>query len=53
MKFDEFNLQKKSNGEININYEHNKILKGQLIVGKLKNLVQYIEKEKLLTKNKR
>jgi hypothetical protein len=53
MKFDEFDLQEKSSGETNINYEHNKNLYGQLIICELKNLVQYIEKEKLLTKNSR
>ncbi|GHV57988.1 hypothetical protein FACS1894182_08420 [Bacteroidia bacterium] len=53
MKFDEFNLQKQSDVEYNINYEHNKNLKGKMIVDELEKLTQEIEKRKLLEKNRR
>ncbi|MDR0798996.1 MAG: hypothetical protein LBN18_04460 [Dysgonamonadaceae bacterium] len=53
MKFDEFNLQKQSDAEYNINYEHNKNLKGKMIVDELEKLTQEIEKRKLLEKKRR
>jgi hypothetical protein len=53
MNFDDFDLQKSHNGEININYEHNKNLKGQLIVSELEKLTQEIKERELLEKHRR
>jgi hypothetical protein len=53
MKFDEFDLQKKSDEDVNINYEHNKNLKGKMLVDELKKLTCEIEERELLKKNRR
>jgi hypothetical protein len=53
MEFDDFDLQKHSNKEVNMNYEHNNNLKGKLIVDELEKLTQEIETNKLLEKKRR
>jgi hypothetical protein len=53
LNFDEFDLEKECDEHKNINYLHNKNLKGKIIIDELENLTQKIEKEKLLIKNRR
>ncbi|MDR0834813.1 MAG: hypothetical protein LBN93_11660 [Candidatus Symbiothrix sp.] len=53
MKFDDFDLKKQSNGEYNINYRHNKRLKGKIIVDELETLTKEVEDKHLLKKYSR
>jgi hypothetical protein len=47
MNFDEFDLEKKCDGSVNINYLYNQKLKGKKIIDELNQLTRNIEKEKL------
>jgi hypothetical protein len=53
LKFEDSKLEKESDGHTNINYQHNQNLKGKKVVDELSRLKQYVEQEKLLTKNRR
>ena len=53
MNFDEFNLKKEHDGNLNINYLHNLNLKGRKVIDELRQLVQGIENKQLLTKSRR
>jgi hypothetical protein len=53
LNFDEFDLEKEYDGSTNINYLHNQNLKGKEIIDELRRIVQHIENEKLLAKNRR
>jgi hypothetical protein len=53
LNFDEFDLEREYDGNININYSHNQNLKSKRIIDELRKIVQHIENEKLLIKNRR
>jgi hypothetical protein len=53
MAFDSFDMQQQEEFEINLNYEHNKNLKGKLFIDNLSEFVKDIENKELLKKTRR